>query len=349
MRSVEGLTDAKGTYRILPHPGIRFGVTAYPPSGAPYMPRETERITWENSDLTREVNIKVPRVSLVRGRVLEEGTNKPVEGASITFESGGKESDMPENVVTGWQARRTTDAEGNFTFAVPYSRGTLLVKKKDANYVLQHKFSREIRFGTPGGARVYAHALHEVNTSQDKDSIEVEIRIKPGHEVNGKIVDEQGKPINYAVLATNLDVWDYSGEWRGVSRPTLGGTFQLRGLTDDEEHPVYFLDPYQKLGSTVKLRATDEPVNVVLKPCGSAKAKFVLDREDRKFSAMLLFVLTPGAPKFDSNAMRAGKAVADSDFVANVDQINYGNAQKEQEGVNRYYTFPALIPALPTD
>jgi hypothetical protein len=281
----------------------------------------------------------------VRGRVIEEGTGEPVQGATITFEAGGKQSDMPKNVVTGWQAQQTTDATGYFTFAVPYGRGTLLVKKKNANYVLQHKLSREIQSGKPGGSRVYAHALHEVNTSKDNDSIEVEIRIKPGHEVNGKIVDEQGKPIGTALLATNLDVWDYSGEWRGVSGPpTLGGTFRLKGLTSDQEHPVYFLDPYQKLGATVKLRATDEPISVVLKPCGSAKAKFVLDREDRQFSPMLFFVLTSGELKYDSDAMKAGKTLADSDFVANVDRINYGNPREVQEGIDRHYTFPALIP-----
>ncbi len=344
MMTVDGVTDAQGKYRVLPNPGIRFGVTAYPPSGVPYMARETERIAWENSDLMREVNIKVPRVSIVRGRVLEEGTDKPVEEATITFEAGGSQGGMPANVVTGWQAQQSTDADGKFTFAVPYGRGTLLVKKKNANYILQHKFSREIQSGKPGGSRVYAHALHEVNTSKDNDSIEVEIRIKPGHEVSGKIVDEQGNPIQSAVLATNLDVWDYSGEWRGGSGPTLGGTFRLKGLTADQEHPVYFLDPHQKLGAAVNLRTSDEPVSVALKPCGSAKAKFILDKEDRQFSPMLFFVLTPGELKYNFDAVQAGKTLADSDFVANIDRINYGNPQEAQEGIERHYTFPALIP-----
>ncbi len=90
------------------------------------MARQSERFTWENSDLMREVNIKVPRVSLVRGRVLEEGTDEPVQGATITFEAGRSQSGLPENVVTGWQAKQMTDANGNFSFAVPYGRGTFI-------------------------------------------------------------------------------------------------------------------------------------------------------------------------------------------------------------------------------
>ena len=116
MSSIEGHTDAEGRYRMLPKPGIRFGVAAYPPSGVPYMARETERLTWENGDSTREVDIKLPRVVLVRGRVLEEGTDLPVEGATITYRPGGKRKKVPKNTVTGWRDSQTSDVKGQFYF-----------------------------------------------------------------------------------------------------------------------------------------------------------------------------------------------------------------------------------------
>ena len=178
MTSVTCQTDADGNYRILPKPGIRFGVTAYPPGGVPYMARKAEQLDWENSDVSREVNIKLPRVVLVRGRVLEEGTDKPVAGAKITFERGSKSSMMPKNVVTGWQADQKTDPDGNFTFAVPPGRGTLLVRKFGGNYVLEHRVSRQIRYGLPGGERVYAHALKLIETKKEDDTVDVVIRFK---------------------------------------------------------------------------------------------------------------------------------------------------------------------------
>ncbi len=201
--------------------------------------------------------------------------------------------------------------------------------------------SSAVKSSQANQAVVGSMLTHSTKSTQARitNSIEVEIRIKPGHEVSGKIVDEQGKPIKDAVLATNLDVWDYSGEWRGSSGPTLGGTFRLKGLTADQEHPVYFLDPHQKLGTLVKLRASDEPVRVVLKPCGSAKAKFILDKEDSNSSPRSSFVLTPGELKYDFDAVKAGKTMADSDFVANIDRTNYGNPGEDQEGRERYYTF----------
>ena len=349
MSSIEGHTDAEGRYRLLPKPGIRFGVAAYPPSGVPYMARETERLTWENGDSTREVDIKLPRVVLVRGRVLEEGTGKPVEGATITYESGGKQKSVPKNAVTGWQAKQTSDVDGNFTFAVPPGRGTLLVKKAGANYVLQQELSRKIHYDKPGGSRVYAHALHEINASMEEGDLDVEIQVKPGRQIEGEIVDEQGKLIESAVIATSLRVWDYSGGWCGAAPPNLGGKFKLIGLSADREYPVVFLDAAQKLGTTVKLRATDDNVKVVLKPCGAARAKFILDGEERKFSPVLLnLIVTPGVPRYDFKKMRAGNVAADSDFNSNIDYINYRDgywkANVQRKGKDQYYTFPALVP-----
>ena len=349
MASIEGRTDAEGRYRMLPKPGIRFGVSAYPPSGVPYMARKTKRLTWENGDLSREVDIKLPRVVLVRGRVLEEGTGKPVEGATITYESGGKQTEVPKNAVTGWQANQTSDANGHFMFAVPPGRGTLLVKKAGANYVLQQELSRKIHYNKSGGTRVYAHALHEFNASMEEGDLDVEIQVKPGRKIEGEIVDEDGKLIESAVIATSLRVWDYDGSWRGVSRPDLGGRFKLIGLSDDGEYPVVFLDPIRKLGATLNLHATDDNVKVVLKPCGTARAKFILDDEERKFSPVLLnLVVTPGTPRRDFKTMRAGKVAADSDFNSNIDYINYRDgywkANVQRRGKDQYYTFPALVP-----
>ena len=346
MSSVTCMTDAEGKYRILPKPGIRFGVTAYPPEGVPYMARKAEDLDWENSDVTREVDIKLPRVVLVRGRVLEEGTDKPVAGAKITFERGEKSSMMPKNVVTGWQAERKTDVDGRFTFAAPPGRGTLLVRKFGGNYVLEHRVSRQLRYGLPGGERVYAHALKLITTKKGDDTVDVEIRLTPGQKASGKIVDEQGELVDKALIATNLKVWDTSGRWRGGSNDNTGGTFELLGLESGKDHPVYFLDAKRKLGATVNLRGGDENVTVKLKPCGQARAKFNLDDPDRKFDPTIYFVATPGVGKYEYTKWKMGLVAADTDFNSNVDRINYrlpgdGLRKKDADG---YYTFPALIP-----
>src|SRR5262249_8602384 len=74
MSSVEGKTADAGRYHVVAHPGIRFGVMAYAPTGQPYLIRRTtEDIRWENGDRIKRVDIKLPRGLLVHGKVLTTG------------------------------------------------------------------------------------------------------------------------------------------------------------------------------------------------------------------------------------------------------------------------------------
>jgi len=157
-----------------------------------------------------------------------------------------------------------------------------------------------------------------------------------------------------AYIITRLKSWDLSGGWRGDSQPIVGGKFELTGLEPGESYKVHFLDARQKLGTTIELKATDEEVKVVLQPCGSATAKFIVEDEDNRQKMIemqrpaLYFRLRQGATKFDFEAMRLGKLVADEDFNANIDPINYGFTGDGYAGPKLdddfRVTYPALIP-----
>src|SRR5690606_15056444 len=112
--------DANGRYRINPEPGIRFGVTAYPPDGAPYMPRQMEPVSWDAGDRSKTVDVALPRGVLVQGQVIETDSKAPVAGASVQYlpETANNKS-VPENTITGWQDRRITGADGRFETVVP--------------------------------------------------------------------------------------------------------------------------------------------------------------------------------------------------------------------------------------
>ena len=352
MHSLEGKTNAEGEYRILPRPGIRFGVEVYPPSGVPYMGREAEELKWENSDTTRNVDIQLPRVTLVNGRVIEKGTGLPVANATITFESSGKNA--PKDSITGWQATQKTDGDGKFTYAVPAGHGTLVVRKIDSHYVLKTMESRMMTRGKPGGTRFYANAFHTMEVEKDTDSLDVEIEVLPGKTVRGVIVDGDGKSIEEAIMLTRLKSWDLAGRWRPDSRPVTGGKFELAGLEPEESYKVHFLAARRKLGATIELKATDEEVKVVLQPCGSATAKFITEDEANREKLIemrrpsLYFTLSPGVAKYDFKAMRLGKLAADEAYNMNIDRVNYGAGLGGYSGPKLdddfRVTYPALIP-----
>ena len=178
MVSVNGTTDEDGNYRILPYPGIRFGVEVYPPSGSPYLASEVDDIKWKDGDRSRSVDVSLERGVLIQGRILEEGTDKPVTGAGVTYKPF-KNRTVPKGFISGWQNEQKTDDNGEFEFAVPKGTGLLQVRHRDNTYVYQTR--------TRNGHRRYAHAFHEIDTKDAIDSQQEEIRLTPGNVFMAKL------------------------------------------------------------------------------------------------------------------------------------------------------------------
>ena len=115
MASVAGKADDQGRYRVSPNPGIRFGVTAYPPPGRPYLVRTIEQIAWKAGDKSQEVDVRLPRGVLVRGEVVEKSNGEPVAGASVQYiPESANNPQAADDIVTGWQATQVTDDRGHF-------------------------------------------------------------------------------------------------------------------------------------------------------------------------------------------------------------------------------------------
>jgi hypothetical protein len=104
MVSVPGKADGEGRYRISPRPGIRFGITAYPPDGAPYLTRQLPEIDWEDGAKVKQVDVTLPRGVLVRGKVVESNSGGAVENATIQYvpEEANNPHDA-DDILTGWQ------------------------------------------------------------------------------------------------------------------------------------------------------------------------------------------------------------------------------------------------------
>lgn len=84
---------------------------------------------------------------------------------------------------------------------------------------------------------------------------------------------------------------------------------------------------------------------IKLLPCGSATVQLV-DEHGKPIAnkaglANLYFVAAPGATRYDAAAYRAGKLIADEDFMSNVHGGSYPDIKTDSEG--RVF-YPALIP-----
>ncbi len=77
-------TDAQGRFRANPGSAHRYLVIAFPPEREPYLNVST-RFEWPKGAIEHPVDLALPRGVLVRGKVTEEGSGKPIAGARIGY------------------------------------------------------------------------------------------------------------------------------------------------------------------------------------------------------------------------------------------------------------------------
>jgi beta-lactamase regulating signal transducer with metallopeptidase domain len=347
MVSVAGKADDKGRYRILPKPGIRFGVTAYPPDVAPYLARQSAQdgIRWASGDEVKVVNVTLPRGVLLKGKIVEAGTATPVAGVSVQYVPESQNNrNVAEDILTGWQAVQLSDKNGEFSIVALPGPGRLLAHSAVGNYVFQQTSQLELDFGKVGGPRTYAHAIVKIEPEAGADPMDLKLELQPGGTATGRMVNERGEPIQEALVVSRLNVSPLSLDWRGHTEPVVGGKLELNGLAKNEDYRVHFLDAKRQLAATEIIKAGERERTIVLKPCGKARLRVVSSKGEpvAGHEVTLHMVVTPGATRFDTEAFRKGGLAGDADFVANIDRTNYLDAKKsDAEGK---LLLPALIP-----
>ena len=83
---------------------------------------------------SRRLDIKLPRGVLIRGKVTEAGTGRPLAGVEHPVHP---RSERDDKVLSGWQAIVASQDDGSFQIAVPPGKGHLLVFGPTADYVLE--------------------------------------------------------------------------------------------------------------------------------------------------------------------------------------------------------------------
>jgi hypothetical protein len=333
-----GQTDEKGRYRLRlaggGQPGSPTGVSAVPPEGQPYLPREAP-LEWPQGAVKHRINLALTRGVLVRGIATDAATNKPVAGAKAMAVIIGQFLWSPNT------PRVLTKDDGAFALVVPTGgRGHVLVKGPNNDYVTTEITGGELIGGKRNGDRNYADAIIPFESKPGMDALDVTAKLRRGVTIRGQLLGPGDKPVAGALMACWNRV-DLSAQWQGYpifSVPVSDGTFELRGCDPEMTYPVYFLDARNKLGATARLSAKEaagKEVTVRLEPCGSAVVRFVDKAANplKGHRANLSLVLRPG-----------DKGVgADTIWLVNFDQVNYKalNSVADAEGG---CTFPVLIP-----
>jgi RNA polymerase sigma factor (sigma-70 family) len=342
-----GKADAEGRFRLSPYAGKWFTVSARPPSGAPYMSVE-KRFKWETGKVRRQLDLKLPRGVLVRGKVTEAGSGKPVARAAVQYYPlQAKNPNFKEDIVHGWQGIEVSKGDGTFQIAVLPGPGHLLIMGQNGQYIHEEIGSTVLYSDRPGGRRFYADAIVRLDLPKEDRVKDMAVTLKRGVTVKGRLLGPDGQPVGKALMICRLNVDALSPMWHLPVR-LRDGQFELPGLDPEKSCPVAFLDPENRWGATVQLsgKQAKGPLTVKLRPCGQAKARF-LDKTGRPLAnhrPMIDIVVTPGAHRYDYKAAEKGQLAADGDFLSNVDRHNYWRGPVT--GADGRCTFPALIPGV---
>jgi hypothetical protein len=285
-------TDEQGRFRFNcpPAPG-GIGIAPFAPDGSVYLTR-VMFFAWPKGKVKHEVELKLPKGVMVRGKVTEAGSDKPVAGAVVSYYVRD-DNPFARGPIVSWRTVPgefvQTKADGTFEAAVYPGKGHLMVKGPTPDYVM-----KLIKYGElgPTVGDMYTHAVTAVDLKADADAPEVNLKLQRGVKIAGRVVDADGKPVKQAVLFYHDHLKDdpdraYQAYYFGFNLEPVyvkDGRFELTGCDPKKNLRVVVLDRKNQIGGLATLspeEQKDEPT-IRLEPCAKATFRCV-DEKGKPF------------------------------------------------------------------
>jgi RNA polymerase sigma factor (sigma-70 family) len=341
-------TDAQGRFRALPHEATYFMMAAYPPAGEPYL-RNWKEVEWPKAGVAKlEVHFKLLRGILVRGTVTDSDTGKPVAGAHIRYVARFDNNPFYRFDVHGRnigdRPRPTSGADGTFETVVLPGPAHLLVNGPTADYVHTEIRTEKLQgLGFRPQRRNYADGIVELNYKPGAPPQKVEVKLRRGVTVSGKVLTPDGKPVAKAQMICHSYIPYGHDLYHVFPLPVDQGKFELPGCDPEKAMPVYFLDAENQFGATAILSGKDvgaRAPTVKLQVCGSATARF-LNGEGKPLANLqprLVLTLNDG--------IDFGESLTRTDVVSDEVHVNYLDRRhwKVKTDDQGRITWPTLIP-----
>jgi RNA polymerase sigma factor (sigma-70 family) len=287
--TVAARADTQGRFRVSSFPGNTLAVKVFPPEGSPYLAIGKD-VAWPRGAARQQLDLALPRVVLVRGRVTEAASGRPVAGATIDFLP--QRTDNPnfrEDVLVALWSGVKSGPDGTFRMAVLPGPSHLLVQAATPDY-LQRKvyydnYSGKITTAPaapapglpPPGGPWFVNGLAALDLKPNADPAEVKISLRRGVTVMGRLSGPDGKPVAEARLLCRLPLASL-GYGQLHPKVVCDGRFELPGCDPATTYPVYFLDAANRRGAVARVsgkQAGKAPAQVRLAPCGTAVVRFV--------------------------------------------------------------------------
>ena len=193
-------TDADGRFRANPRSSDRYMVQVLAPQGQPYLNVRTQEFEWIKGTIEHQVDLVLPRGVMIRGKVTEEGSGKPIAGTMLGYLCGPTQAAPTDP----WFGRAWSGPDGTFQLAVSPKSTYLIVLGPSEDYVLQEAGERMIQQGQPGGRRMYAHAFIAYDLKTGGDTRDVPVVLRRGLTVKGRVIGPDGQPVPDARMVSRF-------------------------------------------------------------------------------------------------------------------------------------------------
>ncbi len=293
-RGVEATTDTQGRYRLAGlTKGSTYRVYVEPGEGLPYL-KATLLASASSPGLEPVTfDIALKRGVVVRGRVTDKGTGRPVSGFvnAYTFRDNSHVRDFPGYAESSPLYVYLND-DGRYEIVTPPGRGIIACRSDVVRYrtgigalTIPGYDPQRARFETrPDSCHVgNYHVLGAVNLDPRRESATVDLQVDPGRSLTLTAVDPEGKPIGgttVAGIAELLSATEYAQE-----SPTI----EIHALDPSKPRRVTITHAARKLVGSVYVKGDETgPLTVRLQPWGTITGR-VIDDEGRPRSRIGLW------------------------------------------------------------
>jgi RNA polymerase sigma factor (sigma-70 family) len=354
---IDTQADGEGRFRVSIFPAKEIGIRAYPPPDAPYVPGWKD-VGFRKGVVHREVEVVLPRATLVRGKISEAGNGKPVAGAFVQHNGDWRNGDT------------VSSPDGSYRIGVPAGAGRLMVTHPSGEFIPQVVGSAGGSLDKPIGDPAYYHGVVELDVKAGDKVKDLDITLRRGVTIKGRLVGPGGKAVASAVMLVSR----HRPRTEKVMHPVhvRDGRFEVRGCDPEQSYDLIFLEyPHaprplmmaeslQGLGqlwmgelvngkdvrgaslSVSAKKAAGEALVVRLSPCATAKLRFVDGdgKPKQGFIPWLQLVVTPGP--------QVWKAIEEKTLAAEVVTLAgpYGDQPPGQPKTDAqgYVSYTGLIP-----
>ena len=292
---IETRTDDRGHYRLAGLPrAAGYRLFLFTKGAMPYLnasvvvPAPTPGIAPVPFD------IPLKRGILVRGRVTDKATGRPVKSLveAYTFSDNPHAGEFP-GYSEGYGSNIHSDQDGRFEVATIPGRGIIAARAVDA---LRYRVgvgadsiagprtvdlpNRDDFDTIPDHCYVHQfHALAGVDLGPSADPATIDLQVDPGRSLSMTAVDPDGRPIG------DLRVMGL-GELFPSPRPQGSATFEVHALEPSKPRRVTIAHAGRKLIGSVFLKGDEvDPMTVRLQPWGTVTGR-VVDDEGRPRPAL---------------------------------------------------------------